>query len=239
MASASTETPIVSKTNWKAKYEEQVKTIQQLKEDLTTQKHICYQKGLTEGQDEIKELTEKLAEYQSTNIEELIAENKALKEKLSTVKEKKVKEKKEYSGTLQELMEAEGGDWTTKHLTKVQIVQGMTNPETVFTITIGGPSEPKDKKERKQLSETEQDTTCWARVWNNGLAGRCNRPQIEGCYCKQHGKQVADKGLTNGDVRITGEGSIPNNKALNKKLYAGSPLSNPEGLDLSVVGIKQ
>ena len=244
-SSTETATAVVPKThNWKKMYEEQVKINNDLKQELTTQKNICYIQGRDESQGEIKALTEKLALYEGADIEANLAEIKALKEQVEQLsKNKKVKEKEEVKGTLQELLSVKGADWVKKHLTKDQFVECMTEPENILTIVVGGGAsvyKPKVATARKELTETEINSYCWARVWNGKTGGRCNRKHIDGSYCKQHAEQVEKKeGLTNGDVRITGKGSIPLNKALERKLYSeATDLVVAEGVDIAVVGKK-
>ena len=242
MASASTETKMTTKQalaeamKWNEQLQAQVK---QLKEDLEFQKGICYQQGLDEAQTEVKELTEKLALYQGADIEANLAEIQALKEqveKLTKTKDKKVKEKEEFSGTVQELITEKGMDWVKKHLTKDQFVESSMEPSKVFTITVGGSSKG-PAKDRPVKSEDELTNSCCARVWNNWLGGQCHHPKKHGDYCKAHFNQFEKyDGLTHGDVRITGKGSIPHHKVFEGKLFGNEPFSNPHGVDVKFIG---
>lgn len=89
----------------------------------------------------------------------------------------------------------------------------------------------------EESSKPETDI-CYARIWNNGNGGRCSNRRKPDCdYCLPHQKQSVGDGLTNGDIRVCGKNSIPNNKKLEKKLFSNEPLTYPEGFDLIKCGI--
>jgi len=176
--------------------------------------------------DTINELEQKNQELQKENdelkaqMEEKEEQIKALKEELK--KEPKKKEKKEpeyFNGDLKDYTELD-----KDLITKKELLAWIKNPEEVKNICI---TKQKNKVELSEKRTQKDGKTCFARVFNAGKGGRCNNTAKDNkwCYCAQHNKQYTEGKLTNGDIRITGKGSIPKHKAFEKKLgYTGEML---------------
>ena len=169
----------------------------------------------------VKELTEKIDDLNITNgdlvkeNEELQIENELLKAEVEELKTKKNTTKKEpetFTGTMKEYRE-----WGKDIITKKELLEWIDNPDEVKTITA---KQNKSKVETSLNRKQKEGNICYARVYNEGKGGRCNNTAKDNkwCYCSQHNNQYIEGKLKNGDVRITGKGSIPNHKAFEKKL---------------------
>jgi len=177
--------------------------------------------------DIINDLELKNQELQKENdelkaqMEEKEEQIKALKEELK--KEPKKKEKKEpeyFNGDLKDYTELD-----KDLITKKELLEWIKNPEEVKNIRM---TKQKNKSTTEKGKRTQKDgNICFARVWNEGKGGRCNNTAKDNkwCYCSQHDKQYTERKLKHGDIRITGEGSIPLFKKFEKILgYTGEML---------------
>ena len=101
-------------------------------------------------------------------------------------------------------------------ITKKELMLWCKTPNEIKEITAKR-DENKNKKDARACDEYEGQ--CWARKLNKDEGQRCCVAALNGKdYCKTH--QTSK--LQNGDVRITGKGSIP----LNKCLECDAPFNN-------------
>ena len=92
-------------------------------------------------------------------------------------------------------------------------------------------------KEVKAKKVDDDGEKCFARTYNGNQGGRCTRsshPASRWGYCLQHQKQWQDDcRLTNGDVRVSGKGSMHHRRALERNIFGKDmPLTIEEGYDM-------
>jgi hypothetical protein len=147
--------------------------------------------------DENEELKKTIAEHEST-ISEL--QKKPIK------KVRQPKPLEVWEGNLSEFSDLPAR--SKFMLTKKEVMIWVKTPNEIKKI-VAKRDDDKNKKDARACDEF--DGQCWARKFNNGKGERCCVYAPNGKdYCKTH---ITSK-LQNGDVRITGKGSIPFNKCL-------------------------
>ena len=184
---------------------------------MTDAKKIIKQKKFT--QYEVNVMLEEAAELADSEIAVLTDENEELKKTIAkheaTIAELQDKNKKKvrqpkplevWEGNLAEFSDLPARSKFT--LTKKEIMIWVKTPNEIKQITANR-DDDKNKKDARACEEFEGQ--CWARKFNKGVGERCCVKRLNGKdYCKTH--QTAK--LQNGDMRITGKGSIPFNKCL-------------------------
>tara|TARA_R110000824_G_scaffold219413_3_gene406303 strand:+ start:822 stop:1424 length:603 start_codon:yes stop_codon:yes gene_type:complete len=146
-------------------------------------------------------------EKMELELKELREENDKLTKQLLTKKnekkEKKEKVVKQFEGDLDAYSKLESNEFS---ITKVELRMWIKNPDEVKIIKKtekkNGPCEAKEC--------VEYEGQCWARKWNMGNGARCCLKATIGDYCKTH----FNGNLKEGDVRITGVGSVPKHKVM-------------------------
>jgi len=93
------------------------------------------------------------------------------------------------------------------------------------------------KEVKAKKVDDDDGNKCFARTYNGNQGGRCTRsshPASRWGYCLQHQKQWQDDcRLTNGDVRVSGKGSMPHRRALERNIFGkDKPLTIEEGYDM-------
>ena len=150
------------------------------------------------------ELKKTIAKHEAT-----IAEHEATIAELQDKNKKKVRQPKPlevWEGNLAEFSDLPARSKFT--LTKKEIMIWVKTPNEIKQISANR-DDDKNKKDARACEEFEGQ--CWARKFNKGVGERCCVKRLNGKdYCKTH--QTAK--LQNGDMRITGKGSIPFNKCL-------------------------
>ena len=93
-------------------------------------------------------------------------------------------------------------------LTKKEVMIWVKTPDEIKKI-VAKRDDDKNKKDARSCEDYEGK--CWARKFNKGKGERCCVVALNGKdYCKTHIKSK----LQNGDMRITGKGSVPFNKCV-------------------------
>mgnify|MGYP003633656363 CR=1 FL=1 len=170
-------------------------------------------------QEEVDALIEEAVELAASEISLLTDENEELKKTIAeheaTIAElqkkpiKKVRQPKPlevWEGNLSEFSDLPARSKFT--ITKKEVMIWVKTPDEIKKITAKRDDE-KNKKNARSCDDFQGQ--CWARKFNKGEGQRCCVAALNGKdYCKTH--QTSK--LQNGDMRITGIGSIPFNKCL-------------------------
>jgi hypothetical protein len=147
-------------------------------------------------------------EKMELELKELREENDKLTKQLlikkNEKKEKKEKVVKQFEGDLDAYSKLEGKEFS---INNAELRLWLKNPDEVKIIK----APVKNSTEVKPAKECEEfEGQCWARKWNMGKGARCCFKATIGDYCKTH----FNGNLKEGDVRITGVGSVPNHKVM-------------------------
>jgi len=184
----------------------------------------------------VKQIATQLAQENELLKQEL-AEKNARIEELEQQLQKKKRVVEKVVGKYEELVASKGEEWVNRRLTKKELTEIIANPTK--ELELGGSSRGNGAGPSQPREEKNFEGQCYARVWNKNIGGRCGYKAVGGTdYCKTHGKQASENHLTNGDIRITGKGSIPLSKGFEKKLYGEEEFYCPEDLNPAIVGIQ-